>query len=244
VWHLAGVQRYVFEVSLILVLALTASCGGTQKKSHVATDGIVLGITRDIDSGDPIALATILIRRQGETFNQATKSSDRGLYQFYKLGPGRYNAMASFAGQTITVNDVVVVAGEAVAVDFPFSLANPSHLTLSYGNGLDSAIFRFHPKNTTQQTARIEGTLSDNNSRGRVIGAAISLIPDDGAANLQQTVTDEYGQFSFDDVRPGTYSLSSYYALQGRGQVELRRSGITVAAGEGVRVPLWVEVSK
>jgi len=241
---LQGVQRYVFAVVLVVMLALTASCGSVQKKSYVARDGIVLGITRDVDSGDPIALATVLLRRQGETFNQATKSSDRGLYQFYKLAPGRYNAMASFAGQTITVNDVVVVAGESVAVDFPFSLANPQSVTLSYGNGLDSAIFRFRPKRTTPQTARIEGTLTDNNSRGRVIGAAISLIPEKDAQNLQQTVTDEFGQFSFDEVPPGTYSLSSYYALQGRGQVELRRSGITVEAGEGVRVPLWVEVSK
>ena len=236
-------QRIVVLLLLLMATSATA-CGGAQHKSYVANEGIVLGITRDLDSGDPIALATVLLRRQGETFNQATKSSDRGLYQFFKLAPGRYNAMASFAGQTVTVNDVVVVAGESVAVDFPFSLANPGNITLSYGNGLDSAIFRFHPKTATPQTARIEGTLTDNNSRGRVVGAAISLIPDGNPQDLQQTVTDDFGQFSFDNVPPGTYSLSSYYALQGRGQVELRRSGITVAAGEGVRVPLWVEVSK
>ncbi|MBP9088952.1 MAG: carboxypeptidase regulatory-like domain-containing protein [Kofleriaceae bacterium] len=210
----------------------------------VATKGAILGIARDADSGDPVALATILARREGERTNYARKSSDRGLYQFLQLAPGRYTVMGTFAGQTITAHDVIVVAGESVAIDLSFAFGHPDITVQSYGNGQDGAIVRFRPKNMAPQTARIEGTLTDSSTRGRVVGAAISLMPDGSPLGLQQEVTDDFGQFRFENVPPGTYSLSSSYALAGRGQVELRRSGLIVGDGDGIRVPLWVEVSK
>ena len=243
VWHTAAVQRSLGILGLCLGL-LATSCGAAQRKSVAATKGAILGIARDEDSGDPVAFATILARREGEITNQARKSSDRGLYQFLQLAPGRYTVMGTFAGQTITANDVMVVAGESVAIDLSFAFGHPDTTMLSYGNGQDSAIVKFRPKKIASGTARIEGTLTDSSTRGRVVGAAISLIPDGSPFGLQQEVTDDYGQFRFESVPPGTYSLSSSYALTGRGQVELRRSGITVGDGDGVRVPLWVEVSK
>ncbi len=242
-WHIAHVQRSLGILGLWLGL-IAINCGAAQHKPVAATKGAILGIARDEDSGDPVAFATILARREGEIANQARKSSDRGLYQFLQMAPGRYTVMGTFAGQTITASDVIVVAGESVAIDLSFAFGHPDTTMLSYGNGKDGAIARFRPKNMAPQTARIEGSLTDNSTRGRVIGAAISLIPDGSQFALQQEVTDDYGQFRFDNVPPGTYALSSYYALGNRGQVELRRSGITVADGDGVRVPLWVEVSK
>lgn len=242
-WHSRGVQRLLGILGLWLCL-IAASCGAAQRTSLAPTLGAILGIARDQDSGDPVAFATILARREGEVLNQARKSSDRGLYQFLQLAPGRYTVTGTFAGQTITANDVMVVAGESVAIDLSFAFGHPDTTMLSYGNGQDAAITRFRPRKLAPQTARIEGTLSDNSTRGRVVGAAISLIPDGSQFALQQEVTDDYGQFRFDNVPPGTYALSSSYALGRRGQVELRRSGLTVADGDGLRVPLWVEVSK
>ncbi len=242
-WQSSYVRRSL-QLACLTLLWVATSCGAAQHKPLAATQGAILGIARDSDSGDPVALATILARREGEITNQARKSSDRGLYQFLQLAPGRYTVMGTFAGQTITANDVIVVAGEAVAIDLSFAFGHPDTTMLSYGDGQDGAIMRFRPKKMAAQTARIEGTLTDNSTRGRVVGAAISLIPEGSQSGLQQDVTDDYGQFRFDNVPPGTYSLSSYYALESRGQVELRRSGITVGDGDGVRVPLWVEVSK
>ena len=47
-----------------------------------------------------------------------------------------------------------------------------------------------------------------------------------------------------DLVEPGTYVVSAYYNIGGRGQIEVRRSDIEVARAEGVIVPIWVELSK
>jgi hypothetical protein len=38
--------------------------------------------------------------------------------------------------------------------------------------------------------------------------------------------------------------VSAYYSISGRGQIEVRRSGIQVAAAEAVVVPLWIELAK
>ena len=65
----------------------------------------------------------------------------------------------------------------------------------------------------------------------------------DADARAQQTVSDNAGRYHF-ELAPGTYSISAYYSLGGRGQIEVRRSGIDVHAAEAVVVPLWVELAR
>jgi hypothetical protein len=226
---------------IIAAIVIAASCGGSVHR-HRATKGAVLGIARDLDSGDPVAFATILLRKQGDPLSATRKSSDRGLYQFLQLEPGLYNVSGSFAGQTVDVSNVPVLAGESIPVDITFTLGHPDAIHIDYGNAKDGSITRFRPKQLKPGVAKIQGTLTDNRTRGRIVGAAISLINQREITDTKQVVTDEFGTFQFDDVPPGIYALSSYYSVQGR-QIELRRSEISVQAGDGVFVPLWVEVS-
>jgi protocatechuate 3,4-dioxygenase beta subunit len=58
-----------------------------------------------------------------------------------------------------------------------------------------------------------------------------------------QTVTNEHGRYRFDAVEPGTYVVSAYYNISGRGQIEVRRAGIEVERAQGVIVPIWLELT-
>jgi len=79
-------------------------------------------------------------------------------------------------------------------------------------------------------------------TRERMIGAVVTAVGPRG--DVLQTVTDKQGRYRFDAVDPGVYVISAYYNIGGRGQIEVRRSGIAVEPEQGVIVPIWVELSK
>ena len=87
----------------------------------------------------------------------------------------------------------------------------------------------------------IEGTVNDTSTRGRVPGAVVTAVHGE---QTEQTISDDHGRFRFDGVAPGTYSVSAYYSVGGRGQIEDRRSEIAVAGSEAVLVPLWIELGR
>jgi uncharacterized surface anchored protein len=242
----AMTQRAIMAMRLLCSLVMLCASGCallTSRPTPRDPTGSIIGLARDLDSQDPIAFASVELRAHGELKSRVTKTSDRGLYDFSRILPGLYTLTATFAGQVIDVSNVRVVQGEAVAVDLTFTLGHPDPITVSFGNAQDGAILRYRTKQPVS-TAIIEGTLTDNVTRGRIVGAVISVIEDGKEIAAGQIISDENGRFRFDGLQPGTYALSSYYAIPNRGQMELRRSDITVQAGEGVVVPLWIDISK
>jgi uncharacterized protein (DUF2141 family) len=238
---------------LALVALAAVACGSANQpipRYRPSTGGIA-GLARDQDSGDPIAKADIVVRSAAATpsatttkpVERATTSSDRGLYDLDRLAPGRYAIAATFAGQTVDVENIDVRAGEVTMVDLVFSLSNPRNVKIDFNNPTNSTrIDRYRPSNLTDQTSRIEGTVNDLVTRRRVPGAVVFAV--DGAERSQQTVSDDSGRYIFDPILPGTYNVSAYYSMGGRGQIEVRRSGIEVAGAEAVFVPLWIEVQR
>ena len=91
--------------------------------------------------------------------------------------------------------------------------------------------------------ANIEGAVTDTGNHERVPGAVVTALRA-GEAAAHQTVTDDQGRYRFDRIEPGSYTVSAYYSISGRGQFEVRRAGIAVAGGEAVVVPLIIEVAK
>ena len=87
--------------------------------------------------------------------------------------------------------------------------------------------------------AIIEGTVNDTQTRERVAGAVVTAV---AHGDTEQTITDDQGRYRFPALRPGTYAVSAYYSISGRGQIEVRRGDITVAGAEAVIVPLWIEM--
>lgn len=230
-------------LTLALLVCAAAACSsvvGSGTPSHgKATTGGIAGLARDHDSGDPVAKADISLRGLSRT----TTSSDRGLYDIDHLAPGRYELVATFAGQTLDVSNIEVRAGEITMVDLVFTLGHPEDVKIDFGNGAESArIDRYHPRDLAEQASRIEGTVSDVATRRRVPGAVVYARDTD--ARSTETVCDDRGHFAFDPILPGTYTVSTYYSVGGRGQIEVRRSDIAVAGKEAVVVPLWIETQR
>ena len=225
-------------VRMYLLLGL-AACGGAQRPRP--TVGAIAGLARDHDSGDPIAHADVHIRLKGEMGARSLTTSKDGTYQLDHLKPGTYSLNAEFAGQPIDIEDIVVKPGDTAVVDLTFTLGRPDPVHYDFGNAHDGAIDHFHPKGVSPSQAVIEGTINDAGTRDRVIGAVVYAVDQSGTAI--STVTDDSGRYRF-DTSPGTYSVSAYYSIGGRGQIEVRRMGIRVDGAEGVIVPLWVETNK
>ncbi len=227
------------------MLGLSA-CGGVSRTTTAAkpTTGGIAGLARDHDSGDPVALAEIQIRRAAPSDPPVVlRSSDRGLYELAPLSPGRYHLTAIFAGQHVEVENIDVRAGTTTSVDITFTLGRPDPVRLDYGDGKASEIDHYRPKNLTASASIIEGTVNDLGTRERVVGAVVTAVTGD-VSKTQQTISDDHGRFKFEQVPPGVYSVSAYYSVSGRGQIEVRRSGIAVEGAEAVVVPLWIEMTR
>jgi len=211
-----------------------AACGATPHKKP--TDGSIAGLVRDRESGEPVGMAQIVVGVAKAT------SSPEGLYAVDHLQPGRYSLVAQFAGQPVTIRNIDVHAGDATFVDIVFTLGNPDPIVIDFGDPAWGAIERYHPKRAEPELAVIEGNVSEIGTRERLPGAVVTATGGPRGETLQ-TVSDDRGRYHFDRVVPGTYVVSAYYSIGGRGQVELQRS-VDVAATEGVIVPLWIETKK
>jgi hypothetical protein len=228
-------------VRIAVLVVLLAACGGAQHRARPTT-GAIAGLARDHDSGDPVAKAQIRVRATGELQPRLTVSSDRGEYDIRQLPPGRYQLSALFAGQPIEVSNIEVRAGETTTVDVTFTLGRPDPIRFENNDPKASVIDRYRPPHLGASVAIIEGTVNDTSTRERVPGAVITAIQGNEPGETQQTVSDDRGRFRFDGMHPGTYSVSAYYSITGRGQIEVRRSEIQVAGAEAVVVPLWIEL--
>ena len=233
------------SVRIAVLVLFLAACGGAaaQTKATKVTGGIA-GLARDHDSGDPVAKAEIRVRASGQFEPLSTVSSDRGLFDIQQLRPGRYTLSALFAGQPVEVTNIEVRAGEITMVDVTFTLGRPEPIKYDY-NTKGAEIDRYRPKSlAASSVALIEGTVNDTATRQRVSGAVVTAVHGDDVATTQQTVSDDHGRYRFESVRPGIYSISAYYSIGGRAQIEVRRSGIEVASAEAVIVPLWIEMQR
>ncbi len=229
----------------IAILALfVVGCGAAASRGPARpTTGTIAGLARDHDSGDPIALADIRLRGKGVD-NMRALSTDQGTYSIKHLKPGRYQLTARFAGQPVDVTNIDVRAGETTHVDLVFTLGHPDPIRVDYGDPKQSQIDRYKPTNIGTAVSIIEGTVSDLSTRERVAGAVVTAVLHGSGAHEQteQTISDDDGRYRFGPVAPGTYAVSAYYSIGGRGQIEVRRSGIAVAGAEAVIVPLWIEL--
>jgi hypothetical protein len=228
---------------LVVVMALAAGACHPQPRAAPVTTGAIIGLVRDSATGEPIAMAALNLRADGELGRKSqTKSSHQGLYDFANLRPGRYALTAYFAGDVVEVANITVVAGRIAPVDVAFELGRVEPLVVDYGNPQDGAIARYTPKRANPNTGLIEGTVSDSATRERVAGAVVTALYGDRTDSTLQTVTDDRGRFVFEDLPPGVYAVSAYYTIATRGQIEVLRNSLDVHGGEAVIVPLWVEL--
>jgi hypothetical protein len=223
-------------VRIWFVLVLLVACKPPEHPH--ATRGGLAGVARDHDSGDAIEQAII------EFAGHQVTSSATGAYQLGDLAPGSYQLKASFAGQPLTVDHVVVRAGNTTIVDLTVTLGRPD--PIHYDFLALTLIDRYHPKRLAPDVASFEGTVNDAANHDRIAGAVVTAIgPGDGPASTTlQTVSDDQGRYRFETVPPGRYVISTYYSVDAHAQIEVRRSDIDAAGGEALVVPLWLEANR
>jgi hypothetical protein len=200
--------------------------------------GAITVLSRDHDSGDIVAQADLELRGPAP---RKSSSSKYGFATFDKLPPGKYDLIATFAAQPVEIDAIDVSANQTNYVDVAFTLGHPDPIKMTFAETLHGAIDRYHPKGMNQVVGRIEGMLTDGRSHARIEGAVVTAV---GGGQVLQAVTDAQGRYHLEDVAPATYALSAVYSLNGRGQIEVRRSEIPVAGGEAVIVPLTIEIDR
>ncbi len=236
-----GLVLAITALGALAILGGLGGCGAAPARPRPTT-GAIAGLARDHDSGDPVARAEIRVRGQGaggEKPPRETRSSEHGLYDVDHLPAGRYQLAALFAGQPIDVTSIEVRSGETTFVDLVFTLGRPDPIRVNYGDPTATVIDRYHPRDLDAAHAVIEGTVNDTQTRERVAGAVVTAV---AHGDTEQTITDDQGRYKFPGLRPGTYAVSAYYSISGRGQIEVRRGDIAVAGAEAVIVPLWIEM--
>lgn len=229
---------------IAVCVVVLAACGGKGEDTtpgRAKLEAAILGLARDSHTGEPVAMAEIEIEGPEARKTSTNKS---GLYTIDGLAAGTYTLNGVFAGQPIRVTKIDVRDGEAVYVDLMFTLGDPQPLSVVYGDK-SAEIRRYQPKSIQPSAIIIEGTVSDLATRERVAGAVVTAIYKDAAKQLhtEQTITDDHGRYRFENIPPGAYTISAYYSISGRAQVEMQR-GVEVMATEAVIVPLVVELSK
>jgi hypothetical protein len=71
-------------------------------------------------------------------------------------------------------------------------------------------------------------------------GAVISAITG-ATGKTRNAISDDDGRYLLRGLPPGTYTLSVYYHLVDRGNIEVRRTGVEVVAGEVTEIDLDID---
>jgi hypothetical protein len=239
---MAPVQRIV--AMCVVLLVACGGKGGEGTTNRAKLKAAVLGLARDTHTGEPVAMAEIELHGPAVGHGRKTHTNKSGLYTIDGLDRGTYTLRAVFAGQPIEITKIPVRDGEATYIDIMFTLGDPQPINVVFGDK-SAEITRYRPKNIQPSAIVIEGTVSDLQTHERVVGAVVTAVYTDAAKNLktEQTITDEHGRYRFENIPPGAYTVSAYYSISGRAQVEMQR-GVDVNASEAVIVPLVIELSK
>ncbi len=241
----AGGPRMMAPVRVLVVcVAFLVACGGKGEgtmSNRTKLKAAVLGLARDSHTGEPVAMADIELIGPSR---RKTLTNKNGLYTIDGLSAGTYTLKGVFAGQPIQITKIPVRDGEAIYVDLMFTLGDPQPILVVFGDR-SAEITRYRPKSIQPSAIIIEGTVSDVQTREREIGAVVTAVHVGAAEkkHTEQTITDDHGRYRFENLPPGAYTISAYYPIGGRAQVEVQR-GVEATATEAVIVPLVIELNK
>ena len=162
---------------------------------EIENGSIVGNVSRDDDnngSGDR-NLADITVTLDDGAGNILTTTTDTdGNYLFEDLTPGNYVITQDNDPDFVDVSDI--------------EGANDSQIAVTIGAGENVTAQNF----VDEVPASIAGNVSrddDNNGTGDRNLADITVTLDDGAGNILTTTTDTDGNYKFEDVTPGNYTI-------------------------------------
>ncbi len=222
-------------VASYLVAALIAGCAAGPRAaaptSHhdaapASPTGTIEGVVLDAVSGGPVSFVDVKAASvAGHRMNDTTGSD--GSFRFTDVPVGTYWVTAIYSGHSVRYRHVTVTAGGSVHLDVPLD-PEREDVTLDYGS--TAGVVARSPI-TPVHTGSIRGLVRDAETReelpGAVVAATAPVLRD-----ARMAMADDNGSYLLPSLPPGTYTLSVYYHLIDRGNLEIRRTNITVAPGE------------
>lgn len=225
--------------ALCAAIAATAACGVVAKRgpSHAPGPGAVAGLVRNASTGLGVEGARVVLRRPGSLEPVQGVTDAAGAYYIADLPPGPYTIVAYVEKTQIGEQTAQIEHDQITGLDFAYGGMGVDPIDLNAPSM--APLWRYRPPGADQTTGAIEGTVADTRQE-RLAGAVVSIVRD-GEVSAEQTFTDEHGRFQVAGLSPGNYSVSAYYAVVTRAQMEVRRNQVKVGGGEVVVVPLWLE---
>jgi hypothetical protein len=137
----------------VLVL-LAVGCAGTPHPhhNHDRSVGMISGVARDSETGEPIAHADVRVRLEGSRAGRDTTSAATGNYSLVRLPPGHYSLTAEFAGQPIDIAHIPVRGDETTLVDLTFTPGQPAHVRVDFGGPESGNIAHYRPSHVAPRT--------------------------------------------------------------------------------------------
>ncbi len=222
------------------MLTLVVACRHAAGPPAPTTGGIG-GVMRDRYTGE-VVTGTVTAHDE-DGFDVLTVKVDAdGGYLIEGLKPGSYGLVVEILGGPLQFEGVPVAPGHVTAFDLPIDRGAIGSDPGRFADLASDTITDYAPPDLAPGAARIEGTVTDSVTRERVAGAIVTTTHPASGETLT-AVSDDGGRFQFDELPPGTYTLSAFYQVPRRGQIEVRRADVPVAAGRAVVVPMTIEVT-
>jgi len=104
-------KKFILIITGCVFICFFCGCG---KKDFNRNNAAIHGMVTDVDTGEPIAHASVQYTPSGET---ALTGND-GWYEFLKLEPRQYTISVQKAGYGTDRKTIEAVVGEKIKVDF------------------------------------------------------------------------------------------------------------------------------
>lgn len=231
---------YRRAVLLLAAASAVAGCGRGSPPASAPREGMLAGIIRTSDTGQPVSDAVVVLRRPGQLQPVEERTSGTGAYMIPRLPPGSYQVKVYRDQRTLGDEQVRIEAGKVTGLDLAVSPRAGDEHAVAVDVAAGAPLWVFRPPDADPLRGVIEGTVAEHGGRTR-LGGAVVTVADGSGALVDQAVSDDDGRFRLDGLAPGAYVVSAYYTLLGRGQFEIRRTDVRVGAGEVVVVPLAIE---
>lgn len=230
--------RHGHQLAALAVLAL--GCGRAAPATPIQpTTGAIAGVVKDSSSGDPLSFARVAATSWAtkETIPGGATTSADGSYRLEALAEGTYLIEVHYADHRVRFFAVPVHAGQTTTLDAAIDAAElKSEASYDYVDMQRNPIVaapRAGPEHERSATKSggIRGSVRDSASQQLLPGAVVAATTP-GLRDAQLAIANDDGTYLLRSLPPGTYTLSVYYHLVERGNIEVRRTGVAVNAGE------------
>jgi len=198
-------------------------------------------VVRDVGTGQPISFVTVYAHSPSLEDERSATTGGDGEYRLDELAPGNYRVTARYSDFIARYDDVTVRAGKETTVDIRILASGSTE-------GTDSAASTTGPTAVDQgdaapphgRTGNIEGTVIDGVSGAALPGAVVTATAPH-MRDARFAMADDHGGFRLLGLRPDTYTLSVYYHLIDRGNIEVRKANIVLRGGDTITVDLRLD---